>query len=64
MEAISKFSISVMLPKNMGTFADGDPFLAKLQEIDRDVKKFDQDPCANPGDLNALASCLDGLVAA
>ena len=64
MEAISKFSNSVMMPKNTSTFADGDPFLVKLQEIDRDIKKFDQDACANPGDLLASTSCLDGLVAA
>ena len=28
-------------PKNLDTFADGDPFLVKLQEIDRDLGKFD-----------------------
>ena len=64
MDAISKPSNSVMLPKNTCTFIDGDPFLAKVQEINRDKKKFDQDPCANPGDLTASAFCLEGLVAA
>ena len=64
MDAISKPSNSVMLPKNTGTFVDGDPFLAKVQEINRDKKKFDQDPCVNPGDLTASAFCLEGLVAA
>ncbi|KAK9996626.1 hypothetical protein SO802_021312 [Lithocarpus litseifolius] len=54
--------MNVILPKNTGTFANDDPFLAKLQEIDRDVKKFDHVPCENPSDLIALASCLDGLV--
>ena len=28
-------------PKNPGTFANGDPFLVKLQEIDWDLRKFD-----------------------
>ena len=28
--------------KNQGTFANGDPFLAKLQEIDCDLIKFDR----------------------
>ena len=27
---------------NLGTFADGDPFLVKLQEIDCDLRKFDR----------------------
>lgn len=28
-------------PKNPGMFVDGDPFLVKLQEIDRGLRKFD-----------------------
>lgn len=28
-------------PKNPSMFADGDPFLVKLQEIDRGLRKFD-----------------------
>ena len=64
MDAIPKPSDSVMLPKNTDTFVDGDPFLTKVQEIDRDKKKFNQDPCANLGDLTASAFCLEGLVAA
>nr|POE97786.1 hypothetical protein CFP56_76133 [Quercus suber] len=64
LDAISKLSNSGMLPKNSGTFADGDPFLAKLQEIDSDLKKFDHEPRVIPGDLIEPASSLDGLVAA
>ena len=63
LEAISKPPKSEMLPKNTGTFANGDPFLAKLQEIDNDIKKYDHDPRLNPSDLGEPGSGLDGLVA-
>ena len=63
LEAISKPPKSEMLPKNTSTFADGDPFLAKLQEIDNDIKKYDHDPRLNPSDLGEPGSGLDGLVA-
>ena len=37
--------------KNSGQFEAGDPFLAKLQEIDRDLQKFDnlvgKNPCGD-----------------
>ena len=37
--------------KNSGQFKGGDPFLAKLQEIDRDLQKFDnlvgKNPCGD-----------------
>ena len=32
-------------PKITSTYAEGDPFLAKLQEIDRDLQKFDPGVC-------------------
>ena len=32
---------SDFLPKSMGTYAKGDPFLAKLPEIDSDIQKYD-----------------------
>ena len=60
----SKISNPVLLPKIIGTYTDSDPFLAKLQEIDRDIKKLDHVPCENPGDLIASVSSLDGLGAA
>ena len=60
-ELFSKVLNLVLLPKISGTYAEGDPFLAKLQEIDRDISKFDHDPCEIPGDLRALASPLNGL---
>ena len=63
LEAISKPPKSEMLPKNTGTFADGDPFLAKLQEIDNDIKKYDHDPSFMPSVLGESGSSLDGLVA-
>lgn len=63
LEAISKPPKSEMLPKNTGTFADDDPFLAKLQEIDNDIKKYDHDPSSMPSDLGESVSGLDGLVA-
>ena len=44
---------SVFLPTSMGTYAEGDPFLAKLQEIDSDLQKFDHVPCEKIG-------CLEG----
>ena len=34
----------VLHPKIAGAYAEGDPFLAKLQEIDRDLQKYDQVP--------------------
>ena len=40
-----KISNQVLDPKITGTYAEGDPFLAKLQEIDRDLKKFECVPC-------------------
>ena len=41
----------IFLPTSMGTYAEGDPFLAKLQEIDSDIQKFDHVPCEKVGDL-------------
>ena len=63
LEAISKPPKSELLPKNTSTFADGDPFLAKLQEIDNDIKKYDHDPSFMPSVLGVSGSGLDGLVA-
>ena len=34
----------VLHPEIAGAYAEGDPFLAKLQEIDRDLQKYDQVP--------------------
>ena len=44
---------SNFLPKSMGTYAEGDPFLAKLQEINSDIQKYDHVPCEKIG-------CLEG----
>ena len=63
-ELFSKILNPVLLPKITGTYAKGDPFLAKLQEIDRDIKKFDLVPYENPSDLSASVSSIDGLGAA
>ena len=41
----------VLLQKSMGTYAEGDPFLAKLQEIDSDIQKYDQVSCEKKGCL-------------
>ena len=35
----------VLPPKITGTYTEGDPFLVILQEIDRDLQKYDQVPC-------------------
>ena len=63
-ELFSKILNPVLLPKITGKYAKGDPFLAKLQEIDRDIKKFDLVPYENPSDLSASVSSIDGLGAA
>ena len=34
----------ILHPKIAGTYAEGDPFLVKLQEIDRDLQKYDHVP--------------------
>ena len=34
----------VLHPEIAGAYAEGDPFLAKLQEIDRELQKYDQVP--------------------
>ncbi|XP_075665270.1 uncharacterized protein LOC142634918 [Castanea sativa] len=60
-EPVPKISNPENLPKNSGTFVDGDPFLAKLKEIDRDIQKFDHVPGKNPGDLTASVSSLKRL---
>ena len=44
---------SDFLPTSMGTYAEGDPFMAKLQEIDSDLQKYDHVPCEKIG-------CLEG----
>ena len=41
----------IFLPTSMGTYAEGDPFLAKLQEIDSDIQKFDSVPSEKVGGL-------------
>lgn len=48
-----------MLPKNVGLFAAGDPFLSKLQEIDRDLGKFDNISGRNPRLYN-VKECVMG----
>ena len=63
-ELFSKILNLVLLSKITSTYVEGDPFLAKLQEIDHVIKKFDHVPCENPGDLSASVSSLDGLKAA
>ena len=49
-ELFSKILNMVLLPKITSTYVEGDPFLAKLQEIDRDIKKFNHVPCENLGE--------------
>lgn len=46
-----------MTAKNSGTFANGDPFLTKLQEIDCDLRKFEKLPREIPG-----SEALNGAV--
>ena len=53
-ELFSKTLNPVLLPKITSTYAEDDPFLAKLQEIDHDIKKFDPVPCENLGDLSGF----------
>nr|POE95703.1 hypothetical protein CFP56_40715 [Quercus suber] len=40
-ELSQKISNSILDPKYMGTFTEGDPFLVKLQEINCDLQKFE-----------------------
>nr|XP_023920446.1 uncharacterized protein LOC112031976 [Quercus suber] len=40
-ELSQKISNPVLDPKYTGTYAEGDPFLVKLQEIDSDLQKFE-----------------------
>ena len=40
----SKGKWTELAPSNTGPFAEGDPFLAKLQEIDRAIHKYDRRP--------------------
>ena len=44
-ELSPKISNPVFGPKITSTYAEGDSFLVKLQEIDRDLQKFDHVPC-------------------
>lgn len=48
MESSSNTSYT-MTPKNPGTFSSGDPLLAKLQEIDCDLRKFEKSLIEIPG---------------
>ena len=41
---VSKGKRAELTPLNPGPFAEGDPFLAKLQEIDRAIYKYDGSP--------------------
>ena len=41
---VSKGKWTELAPSNPGPFAEGDPFLAKLQEIDRALHKYDRSP--------------------
>ena len=43
-----------MFPKNMSPFTAGDPFLAKLHEIDCDIRKFDNVLGGNPEVYNTV----------
>ncbi|KAK7845466.1 hypothetical protein CFP56_009236 [Quercus suber] len=43
-QLLPKILKPVLDPQITGTYAEGDPFLAKLQEIDRDLQKFDHVP--------------------
>ena len=40
---------TVLLQKSNGTYEEGDPFLVKLHEIDREIQKFDQVSCEKKG---------------
>ena len=53
---VSKGKWTEKAPSNTGPFAEGDPFLAKLQEIDRALHKYD----VSPGSVvtNGLSSGL------
>ena len=44
-EPLPKISNQVLDPEITGTYAEGDPFLVKLQEIDCDLQKFENVPC-------------------
>ena len=44
-ELLPKISNLVLGPKITGTYAEDDPFLVKLQEIDSDFQEFDNVPC-------------------
>ena len=48
-----------MTLKSTGLFADGDPFLAKLKDIDRDIMKFDCIPSKKSGEKITQAGFLD-----
>ena len=48
-----------MTLKSTSPFADGDPFLAKLKEIDRNIMKFDCVPSEKFGEKITQASFLD-----
>ena len=50
---------TVLLQKSNGTYEEGDPFLVKLHEIDREIQKFDQVSCEKKGGAeNHLGSQL------
>ena len=53
---VSKGKRAESAPLNPGPFAEGDPFLAKLQEIDRALHKFDRSP--NMVVINGISSGL------
>ena len=59
LDVISKISTLVMTLKSMGLFANGDPFLAKLKEIDRDIMKFDCIPSEKSREKITQADFLD-----
>ena len=58
-ESPPKISNQIPGPKIMGTYAEGDPFLVKLQEIDRDLQKFNPVVCGKKEcSVNKLSALL------